>query len=285
MPPPAPRRSRQLPVPPALKRSSSTNQSSSGFLPPVSMTRTRRPHIPFAPADGISTTAPTNRFRVASVFLNRDDNIHTSHYGVEGDTTLPALRPLSASQSLSRLSSAKPTQFSITYMTLGRSWRTGGTKARPALPSELAPTPTPTQKSAMEQYLDSDGQVLEPLSSVLTSECDVDVLRDGVADRGLGFGNILGDLGTQVDEPAFGSRQPPILPVSPRPGGSVNTLWGVSGSPRVGGSPRLDNSARQWSAANATSPRMSFHRERCSISRCRMVRWKGAPTDFVAPEM
>ena len=307
--PPVSRRGSQ--VSPALKRSSSAIQSSSGFLPPVSMTRTRRPHIPSALTDGISTTTtPTNRLRIASVLLNREDTIRTSRCGVEGDTALPPARPLSASQSLSRLSSAKPTPFSTAYATLGRSWRKSA-KTRPALPSELLPSrphnsppPTPTHKSAMEQYLDSDGQVLEPLGNVLTSESDMDVLRDAEADSGLGFVNILGDLGTQVEEPAFtqpcvsGSSdvhsplgrggQPPILTASPRLGCSANT-WGVSGgiprrgSPRLG-SPRLTGSVWQWTAGSLVSPHTSFHRERCSINRCRSARWRGVPLDLVTPE-
>lgn len=190
--------------------------------------------------------------------------------------------------------------------TLGQSWG-NGSKARTAIPASFRPTRPRelTGRPSMEQYIESGGTILGSLAHCFDGENRSRDTPDSTDERRVYRGGSVPRVppGIQAaaqaepttvpdasDKPTPKSNldsrtPPPIIAASPRLGGSANALWGErsprhASSPTLG-SPRQSNSKFRVIRAELSShPRASFHRERCTVPKCRTGRRRAASLEF-----
>jgi hypothetical protein len=279
---------------PLMQRSSSSStQSSGGFtlpLPPRS-----RPMIPSSFIDVASSVPPPQNILVLQGSYTTNDDLLADEDMNLHRVRLELARRSEAAQIVSQAYTRRMA-YARNCSTLGRNWRSE-TKARGAIPGPLFTLrdghpqwDQPTTKTAMEQYLESGGRVVGPLSDAFTAQRDSNSRRHHRTFMSLreisetcdntGSGAVLCRLERKI---IHGPQKvqlphavpPPVIAVLPKSRGATS-IMGVPES--QGGqhrSPVFETSIRGRSKVRSTSmsslmtsPRSSFHRDRCGIAGC-----------------
>lgn len=290
------------------ERSSSSTWSSSGFTVPLSSQT--RPTIPSAFIKVLPPIPSRNGGSILTDSCGRERDVQASRGLGFDELQIGVPRQAAVAQTISH-EYARRTATDRTCATLGRSWREGA-KPRGAIPGAffavLDGKPMWTDrppKTEMERYLESGGRVLGPVDKVFATEEEEEEPRGNVLGPD---SNILRDLDEYVlsqelqpeDDVAHDVSRthptqqlvipPPIIAASPRLGGSAGIMLSIEGRDRHHGASVLGGQrvgrprVRTCSTGSPNSPRVSFHRDRCTVVGCHSGRRRVASTGWICGE-